>query len=235
MVVTVFIPLYVQGAKGLSATVAAFPLMSMAVGVAIGVNLAGPILSRTKQPGALASSGLAISSGMLFWLVTLGPASPLINACVATMVLGIGLSLAFMPLTVSVQNAMPNAMLGVVTSNLQFSRMFGMAAGSAILGALLTSQITVGLGTELSGHAVALADPEVLVSLDRLAEIQALFAADPALGEGAYSAALTIARESLSNALSNVFAIAGLISAAGIPIALVAFHRYSNQLHGLKQ
>lgn len=235
MVVTVFIPLYVQGVKGLSATVAAFPLMSMAVGVAFGVNLAGPILSRTKQPGALASSGLAISAGVLFFLVTLGPETSLIAACVATTIMGIGLSIAFMPLTVSVQNAMPSAVLGVVTSNLQFSRMFGMAAGSAILGALLTSQITASLSTELSGRLVTLADPEVLVSLDRLTEIRATFAADPTLGEGAYSAALKIARESLSNGLSKVFTVAGLVAAAGIPLVLIAFHRYSDQSHRLKQ
>ncbi len=149
--------------------------------------------------------------------------------------MGIGLSIAFMPLTVSVQNAMPNAVLGVVTSNLQFSRMFGMAAGSAILGALLTSQITASLSTELSGRLVTLADPEVLVSLDRLTEIRATFAADPTLGEGAYSAALTIARESLSNGLSKVFTVAGLVAAAGIPLVLIAFHRYSDQSHRLKQ
>ena len=51
------------------------------------------------------------------------------------------MSFAFTTLHIPVQNAMPDDLLGVVTSALQVFRTFGMVIGAVGLGALLLAQL----------------------------------------------------------------------------------------------
>ena len=140
-VVVVFVPLLVQGVRGGSATDASFPLMSMAVGVAIGANLAGQILSRYGYAREMAVGGLLIAAAGLAWLANMPIDTPAGLIFLVTLIMGTGMSFAFTTLHIPVQNAMPDDLLGVVTSALQFFRTFGMVIGAVGLGALLLAPV----------------------------------------------------------------------------------------------
>lgn len=222
VVTTVFLPLLVIGAKGETATVAAYPLMSQAIGIAIGANLAGQILSRWGYARLLSATGLAVTAVILWSLGGFGTDISIPLLAGLTLVLGIGITFAFTSFTVPVQNAMPENVLGVVTTSLQFARVFGMAAGSAILGAILLAGIGI-VDVENPGPQDLIKDPEVIVAEDRLAEVRDDFIADPALGEAAFDEALAESRESVSDALSLVFRVAAVGSALGVLLAIFTF------------
>lgn len=222
VVATVFIPLLVIGAKGETATVAAYPLMTQAVGIAIGANIAGQILSRWGYARLLSATGLAITAVILWSFGDLGADFSLILLSSLTLVLGIGITFAFTSFTVPVQNAMPDNVLGVVTTSLQFARVFGMAAGSAILGAVLLAGIGL-VDVENPGPQDLIKDPEVIVAETRLAEVREEYLADPALGQQAFDEALVKSRERVSDALSLVFRVAAVGSGIGVLLAIFTF------------
>ncbi|MBI4306912.1 MAG: hypothetical protein HY678_11390 [Chloroflexi bacterium] len=138
--------------------------------------------------------------------------------------LGTFTSFGFTAFTVPVQNALPPRFLGVVTTNLQFARVLGMAAGSAILGAVLLIQVKAAPPEfEANSIQARLADPEVLVNSDRLGELKEQFLNDPALGVGAYETVLGQTREALAGAVRLVFLATTAVTAIGGLLSVVAF------------
>lgn len=228
VVVTVFMPLFIQGVKGLSATTSAFPLMTMAAGVTLGANLSGQIIARLGHPRETAGTGLAICTVTLIALGEATPTTSLPALSIATFFLGVGVSSGFTTFTVPVQNAMPNRVLGVVTSTLQFGRVFGMAAASAALGAILAFQITANLGggsDDLPGPLQSLTDPETLVSESELDRIRDQVIEHPDLAPSDFDETLSAARSSLGSALQIVFRFAAGFAGFGVLMAVVAFTR----------
>ncbi len=222
IVTTVFLPLLVIGAKGETATVAAYPLMSQAGGFVIGANVGGQILSRWGFAREISSIGLAVTAVILWLLGELGGGASVASLSMLTFVLGIGITFAFTAFTVPVQNAMPESVLGVVTTSLQFARVFGMAAGSAILGAVMLASLGIA-SVENPGPEDLIRDPEVIVAEDRLAEVRDDYLVDPELGEAAFDEALAESRESVSDALVLVFRVAAVGSVVGVVLAIFTF------------
>ena len=222
VVSTVFLPLFVIGAMGLTATQAAIPLMTMAVGVAAGANLVGQVISRYGYPREIAVVGMITAASVLWWLGDVDASVSLTQLAFMTVLLGFGISGVFSALTATVQNAMPNCVLGVVTSNLQFARVFGMALGAALLGAVLLANLGVG-GEVSDSPEERIRDPEVLVSRERLADVRAEYLGEPELGQAAYERDLAVSRANIVDALKLVFRIASIASAAGLATAVIAF------------
>ncbi|MDA1257625.1 MAG: MFS transporter [Chloroflexi bacterium] len=222
--ITAFQPLFVQGVLGKSATAAAGPLVALAIGVATGANFSGQILSRRGHPRELGMAGLLISSFSLITISMLDSASPVWILIVATGTIGFGMSFGFTAFTVPIQNSMPISVLGVVTSTLQFARLFGQAAGSAVFGAVLFAAVAVSVvGLDDDSPQVRIADPEVIVAVDELAEIRAEYLADSTLGEERFEADLALSRDKLAGGLSIVFRVAAGFSLAGVLLAWFTF------------
>ena len=222
--ITVFQPLFVQGVMGKSATSAAIPLIALAIGVASGANIAGQILSRRGYARELGMSGLSITAVCLVFVSTLDSASSIWSLFIATGFIGFGMSFGFTSFTVPVQNAMPISVLGVVTSTLQFGRLFGQAAGSAVFGAVLFASVAVSfVGLNEDSPQVRIADPGIIVAVDELADVRSEYLGDPELGEQRYESDLATSRNNLSDGLSTVFLIAAAFSITGVILAWFTF------------
>jgi EmrB/QacA subfamily drug resistance transporter len=203
-----FVPLFAQGALGLTATEAGSlltPLMLSWVGLSI---IGGRLLFKVGyRPTTLAG----------FFILTLGfallssfqRATPRVWLYVDLMLIGAGLGLTMLTLLIAVQQSVARAQLGVATSLNQFSRSIGGAVGVAIMGAVLSA----GLASHLQRVARASAGP---LTPERAAEL----ASNPnALIEPGARAALPPAvleelQEAMAAAIHNVFwtgtALAGL-------------------------
>ena len=222
--ITAFQPLFVQGVLGKSATSAAIPLIGLAIGVASGANTSGQILSRKGHPRELGMVGLGITTAALLIMSSLDSSSSLWMLFVVTGFMGFGMSFGFTSFTVPIQNAMPVSILGVVTSTLQFGRLFGQAAGSAVFGAVLFASVAVSIvGLDENSPQVRIANPELIVAVDELAEIRAEYLADPELGEERYQTDLTASRNNLATGLSAVFLVSAFFSFTGIILAWFTF------------
>ncbi|MDP6822673.1 MAG: MFS transporter [Dehalococcoidia bacterium] len=222
--ITAFQPLFVQGVLGRSATVAAIPLIGLAIGVATGANVSGQILSRRGHPRGLGMTGLTMTSIALISMSVLDSSTSIWMLSVVTGFTGFGMSFGFTAFTVPIQNAMPVSILGVVTSTLQFGRMFGQAAGSAVFGAVLFASVAVSMvGLNEASPQVRIADPEIIVAVDELAEVRAAYLADPKLGVERFRADLTASRNNLAEGLSAVFLVAAFLSFTGVVLAWFTF------------
>jgi EmrB/QacA subfamily drug resistance transporter len=132
-----FVPLFVQGVIGTSATssgVVLTPLMLGAVGMSI---VSGQWVSRTGRyrPNAIVGP-IILGAGMLL-LWRMGPATTNGEAARNMVVAGIGLGLMMQVFILSVQNSVPVRSIGIATALTQFGRSIGATLGVTLMGAIV--------------------------------------------------------------------------------------------------
>ena len=138
--VTSYIPLFVQGVKGGSATSAGITLGPLLLAWPIAATLSGSIVIRygyriTAVFGML-SSTIGVAMTMLFNAQT-----SLAFIIVAMVLIGTGLGFVSTVFIFSVQNAVPWNVRGVATASNQFFRTMGGTVGVAIMGTILNAQM----------------------------------------------------------------------------------------------
>lgn len=131
-----FLPLFMQGVVGVSATASGntmIPMMfAMMLTSIIGGRLATKIGLRTQL-----ASGMSIMAVGFYLLSTMSLNTTQLVASAYIVVLGLGMGLIMPTLTIAVQNAFPPEQRGVATSSTQFFRSIGGALGVSILGAVM--------------------------------------------------------------------------------------------------
>ena len=149
-----FVPLYVQGVLGASATesgIVLTPLMLAMIVTSVG---SGQVISRTgRYRWALVAGPVVMGAGFLL-LTTLDAASPRMHATAAMIITGLGLGLLIQNLSLVVQNGVPSRHLGAATSAAQFFRSIGGTIGVSVMGAILAS----GLPSQGSASPAQLAE-----------------------------------------------------------------------------
>jgi MFS family permease len=199
-----YIPLFVQGVLGESATSSGAiltPLMLALIGASV---LAGQIVSRTGHYKAvLLTSPVVLTVG--FWLLSRLDAHSTLHETTRDMiVVGIGLGLGMSTFVLVVQNAVPRSMMGVATASTQFFRTIGATIGVTVMGAMLTTNLHDELATRLS--------PAQLDELGGAASPGALVSGGAA---GLSASAASALRDALGAAIQPVFAL-------GVPLMLAA-------------
>src|SRR5947209_5772849 len=134
--ITSYVPLFVQGVKGGTATSAGVTLGPLLLAWPIASTLSGRIILRygyrlTAVVGALL---VTIGVGLVMFLQA---SSTLPYIVVAMLVIGTGLGLMSTAFIISVQNAVPWNVRGVATASTQFFRTIGGTVGVALMGTIL--------------------------------------------------------------------------------------------------
>ncbi len=146
---SVYIPVYMQSYHGLSASSSGIAMLGLLLGTVMGATGSGRTIPRFTHYKRIALVGCLVSFLCLAVLALLAGRSSLLVLEVLTFGAGIGTGMTFPVATVSVQNAVDQAHLGVATGLLTFLRSLGGALGVAILGA-----IALGNGLPLVGETV---------------------------------------------------------------------------------
>jgi EmrB/QacA subfamily drug resistance transporter len=157
MGVAAFLPTYVQGAMGRSATVAGLVLGAMSVTWALASIYGGRLMVRTSYRLVAVLGGVALLLGSAL-LVTLTPARGPWWATVGSLVIGVGMGMCNTAYIVSIQAAVPWHQRGAATSSCLFQRFVGQSLGSASFGAVLNLTL-LHRAPELAGLADQLLDP----------------------------------------------------------------------------
>lgn len=227
---SVYIPLFMQGVLGFSATNSGLIMMPMTLSMVAGSMVSGQVVSRTGRYKWVCVFGFAVATSGLFVLSTMDAHSSRFAGMGGMAVLGAGLGLAFTPLVLSAQNAVPYTMMGVTTSLNQFSRSVGGTIGVAIMGSLLTrrleSELATGLPADVQQRAPAplleaLKNPRLLLDHNALARLKTegftpVFGAD---ADRLFSDAVASMKGALATSITEVFLIATLLMAAGLVIS----------------
>ena len=222
----VLLPLYLQMVKGFAPTEAGLLMLPQVAGTLLGSVIAGQFTSRTGRYKPLPVTGsLLLLAGMAL-LARLGPGTPLAYAESVMFLVGAGSTLYAQTITLSMQNALPQADLGVATASNTFFRQIGATVGAAASLSIAYSAAGPAIRT-----AYARASPAVrAVAARHPGQAGALRLASSgsqsALNDTAFLARLNPVlaqpfRQGFTSALDLALAAAALVMAAALVLALL--------------
>ena len=155
---SLFLPvvIYLQSVRGFSALTSGLTLAPMSLTSMLVAPFAGRFADKIGGKYILMAgiSVFAIGFGTVVYVA--GPDSTWINFLVPTIVAGAGMGMTFAPMTtVAMRNISPQ-MAGAASGLLNTTRQLGAAIGSAVIGAILQSQLATTLHNQAVSHASAL-------------------------------------------------------------------------------
>ncbi|MDP2661646.1 MAG: MDR family MFS transporter [Dehalococcoidia bacterium] len=222
---TMYLPLFVQGVIGVSATNSGAVLTPMMLGFVVSTIVGGQLISRTGRYKLIALTGLAIGTvGMLLLSqMDVDTTQGLVMRNMA--ITGLGLGVAMTLFTIVVQNAFPMHQLGEVTASLQFFRSIGGTISIAVLGSVMINRFHDAFQSNLPGSLrqvvpadklVALQNPQVLLSPGAMDKLGETFASLGPQGQELSRQLMEAIRLSLASAISGLFVIGACIMALSL-------------------
>jgi EmrB/QacA subfamily drug resistance transporter len=135
--VIIYLPLFMQGVLGVSATQSGSLLTPLMLGAVAGSILSGQLNLRLGSYKLSAVSGsVLVAIGMILF-ARMGEATQRMDVVVAMIVAGFGMGLLQPVYTVAVQNVAPRKYMGAATASTVFFRSIGSTMGVAIFGSVL--------------------------------------------------------------------------------------------------
>jgi hypothetical protein len=222
-----YIPLFVQGIIGSSATNSGLVTMPMMIAMACASAVSGQLMSRLGRYRVLGVCGQLLTVGGFVLLAGMDVNSSNGDATRAMIVLGAGLGMSMPLFMLAVQNAVPYRIMGVSTSTMQFLRSVGGTMGVAVMFSLIHGQYGDGLVQNVP-QAVqaepqlfhALDDPQFLLNSRAYEQVQAAFSALGPQGQVAFEQTIQAVRLSLADAISSAFFISIFVMAAAVAIGV---------------
>ena len=146
---TTYLPLWVQGILGHSATNAGLTLTPLSIGWLVGATLGGRLLLRLgpRRTSLFGSGALTVAA---LWLTLAQQTTPQWVFIVIMLIMGLGFGFSTTAFTVVIQSAVGWDTRGAATASNQFVRALGPTIGIAVFGALF-NQAFVGAAHLPSG------------------------------------------------------------------------------------
>lgn len=221
----VYMPFYVQGVMGVSATYAGYVTMPMSISMFAMSAFAGRRMTKTGKYKKMALIGL---SGMVIGMLIMAVMNNIPIAVLSMVVFGLGLGLSMPVFMLAVQNTVDSRDLGVATASVQLFRNLGGTIGVAVMGTILSASIaekmkslaTLGSGVNLQTLDPAMAqilaqfqNPQILLDRPKLLAIQNSL---PAPIQSACIQLIESLQDALASSLSNVFLAGTLVLALAL-------------------
>ena len=140
--ITSYVPLFVQGVKGGTATSAGVTLGPLLIAWPISSTLSSKIIIRFgyRFTAVMGASFATVGVGMVT-LFHMDTGLPYI--VVSMLIIGTGLGFMSTAFVIAVQNAVPWNLRGVATASTQFVRTMGGTVGVAVMGTILNTQMAL--------------------------------------------------------------------------------------------
>ena len=210
-----FIPLYVQGVVGSSATSSGLILTPLMLTSVAGSIVSGQLVSRLGRYKWIAILGMLVSVAGVVLLARLNVNSTNNDVLVAMLVLGLGLGIGMSLYTLIVQNALPTK-IGQSTATLTFFRQIGGTIALAAMGSVMTAAYLPAFHSALPAailHAVpaqylaAFNNPQILLSPATLAQIESHAAAMGPQSVAMLHQIIEAVKIGLAQGIHNVFVL----------------------------
>ena len=165
IIATIYIPIYIQGVFGGSATNSGLILTPMMLGSVFGSQLGGILTTKTSYRNIMIFSGFFFITGVFL----LGTVSPETTRAVITLYMiltGFGVGFSFSTLSMSGIHNFDMRQRGAATSSITFFRSLGMTLGITIFGIIQRNLFANKLTDEFAGMDVGpgLSDSRALLS-----------------------------------------------------------------------
>lgn len=221
-----FVPLFAQGALGLTATAAGSLLTPLMLSWVLMSIVGGRFLLQVGYRTISIVGFFVLTVGFIF-LALYQRETARIWLYIDLMLIGAGLGLTMLTLLIAVQQAVEKTKLGVVTSLNQFSRAIGGALGVAVMGAVLTA----GLATELNKSAQ---NGTGNLTIEQAAEFASNTNAliDPEAQANLPNGILSVLQEAMATSIHKVFWVgAGFSALALLVIFFLPKHDEKSEIH----
>jgi len=216
--VIIYLPLFMQGVMGVSATASGGLLTPMMMGSVVGSIVTGQINLRraTYKPSAVVGSVL-VAFGMILF-ARMDGATLHREVLIAMIIAGIGMGLLMPVYTVAVQNVAPPRHMGAATASTTFFRSIGSTLGVAIFGSVLLTNyhrdFARGVPAGVSENALgAFSNPLLLAQLRP--QLEFAFRRFPG-GENLLASLFGNVRVALLHGLHLVFLSAAVVMCAAV-------------------
>ncbi|KWX79482.1 MDR family MFS transporter [Paenibacillus jilunlii] len=210
----IYLPFFVQGVEGVSPTNSGFINMPMSLMMIVLSTLVGRWISKSGKYKRYALIGMPF---MVAAMLIMAFMNSIAMAVASMIIFGIGLGLAMPVFTLTVQNAVAPAMLGVATATSTLFRNLGGTIGIAIMGTVMNTTLThklenavhSGQGPDMSKldaesarQLSAFMNPQMLLDQPKLKELHATL---PEQIRPLFNQLIEMLRSALSDSLTVVF------------------------------
>src|SRR5262245_10202389 len=138
--VIIYLPLFMQGVLGVSATKSGNLLTPLMMGAVVGSIVGGQTLSRTGRYKGVSIIGSAlVAVGMVFF-AQLTISTSRMFVVYGMVISGLGMGLLQPVYTLAVQNVAPRRQMGAATSSTIFFRSIGSTVGVAAFGSIMLTR-----------------------------------------------------------------------------------------------
>jgi MFS family permease len=149
----IFLPLYLQGVKGMSPTKSGLGMLPVVMGLFTSSIGSGRLISKTGKYKIFPILGAIILLVGLVLLARIGVDTPYWHVAVFGAIFGLGLGMTISTIVVAIQNSVEMRDMGAATSSTTFFRSLGGAIGAAVFGAVLNLRLSHYLEREFGGAA----------------------------------------------------------------------------------
>lgn len=216
-----YVPYFVQGVLGFSATHSSFITMTMTLGLVGASAWGGQLITKTGKYKRQAIIGLSVSVVGLSLLsqMTMDISQGLLVLYLVLVGVGIGMGLTVF--TITTQNSVGQEYLGVATASTQLFRSIGGTVGVAVFGTILNSTMQDRMGSfdqskvpvDARETVDKFQDPNLLLDHTQIESIRAEL---PQQMLPLFNELMVHLQHALTQALSNVFLAAAIVMSIAV-------------------
>jgi EmrB/QacA subfamily drug resistance transporter len=220
--VIIYLPLFMQGVLGVSATQSGNLLTPLMMGAVLGSFASGQAVSRTGKYKAVAMVGSVLVAAGMILFARMDGSTARSYVAFGMIVAGLGMGLVQPVYTIAVQNVAPRRQMGAATSSTIFFRSIGSTVGVATFGSMMLTRYHTEFARAVPEHVPAglltyFSNPLLLVQMRP--QIEASVAHTPG-GLAVLQALFAAVRMSLANGLELVFFWSAVIMSAAVLVHL---------------
>jgi len=218
-----YIPYYVQGIMGTTATTSGTITMPMMLGLLVASSFTGIVTSKTgkrKNFVFMAFALMFLGTGLL---TTMSAGTSYYRIVFYMIILGLGIGINMPIANTNAQNSVQPRQIGSATSTVQFFRNVGGTIGSAIYGTIMTTAMNKGfsklnLGNIPGNVQNLLKNPQIITNADSVAQITRQV---PAKYAKFFETALEQAKKVLSDSIHEIFFFCMIVAAVGFVLTIL--------------
>ncbi|AYC28883.1 MDR family MFS transporter [Paenisporosarcina cavernae] len=211
-----YIPYFLQGVLGYSATHSSFISMTMTLGLVAASTFGGNLITKTGKYKRQATLGLFLTVIGLYLMSTMDAGTNQFVLVGYQLLVGFGIGIGLTVFTLVAQNSVSQDYLGVATAATQLFRSIGGTVGVAVLGTVLNTSMknklesydTSAIPPEAAETLAKFQNPALLLDHTQLDAIESKLPAEmlPLFNEMIHHL-----QDALTYALSNVFMLSSVV------------------------
>jgi len=221
--VIIYLPLFMQGVLGVSATQSGNLLTPLMMGAVIGSIAGGQTVSRTgRYKGVALLGSVLVAAGMIVF-ARMGLDTPRLQVVYGMVIAGLGMGLLQPVYTLAVQNVAPRRQMGAATSSTIFFRSIGSTVGVAAFGSIMLTRYHREFAQAMPAHVPPAALPyfsNPLLLVQVRPQLEAAFSRAPG-GLALLQRLFASVKTSLESGLHLIFVCSAVIMVLAVLLHLL--------------